>query len=749
MTIINRKKKQFLIHVFLGLLAASFYTSCADRFEKIEKYQRPEWLEGKIYTQISNQENMTIFAQFMSETGYDKIVNKTGTYAAFVPTDSVMKIYLLGKYGTANPDQIDLTVKADLVRYHILPMPWSKDQLQNLSARGWISMTDISNNKPTAFKRKTLLQEPNRTYNIQRFLSGSSPFDIILPDNATSSTKRTVYTNSPKYVPLFFDGFMNAKGLSSSDFSFYFNRPYESGKIYFANSKMIGDELFAENGFVYTIDQVVEPMKNAEQLLEEGSYSTFLQLIHNNSVFTFNQQATLEQEGADQGAVVEDLYNLSYPVLTMNIQDELVSGVSNTVERHNGLLAPTDAAMTEFFNNYLKAWGSNWNSVPKYIQRIIVQAHMAYEPIYKKDISSGFYNSNGDIVDNNDISIEKSKYGSNSTFIGLNKAVVPKFFSSVSAPLFLDPSYSSFFGAYNSVNLLSAMKDPFTDFSLFLIDNTSLSADSSLFVSQMLDGSSQIRGFDRATDKLVNMLGADYKGILTRKLYGQIGIQPILGRAKTEFVETLDGRHIVVQKDTISGGVPSKFGLNGDSSVTVISSEIKKFILTKGHVYKCNGWLQFPTTSTYQRLAGTKFLTLLNKAGLADVANERLKFTDPTERYTILVPSDSALNSIEADKLSVVELKKLLSFHIVKGQLIFTDGRQSKGAYRTLDNQFLHLDPQPDNLVILDKNFNVYYNKLVLSKKSNLLGMYLQNISDGYFLTNAVVHRIDTVIMPY
>lgn len=745
MKIINRKKKQLLTRAILGFLAVSFCTSCVDRFDQLEKYQRPEWLAGKIYTQISDQENMTIFSQFLTDTGYDKIVNKTGTYAAFVPTDSVMKIYLMDKYGTSNPSEIDSSVKANIVKYHILPMPWSKAQLQSLSARGWISMTDISNNEPTAFKRKTLLREPNKTYNVQRFL-GSNPFEIIVPNN--SSTKYTVYNNSPKYVPLFFDGFMNAKGLSTADYSFYFNRPYEAGEIYYANAKMIGDEIFAENGFVYTVDKVVEPLKNAEQILETGKYATFLQLIHNNSVFEYNQSATQAQEGADQGAEVDKLYDLSYPSLDIDIQDEIVSTYTYTVERNNGLLAPTDEAMAVFFNDYLKAWGSNWNAVPKGIQRAVVKAHIAFEPVYKKNITSGFYNYNGDIVDESDISIDNASYGSNTTFIGLKKVIVPKFFSSVSAPLYLDPSYSFFFGSYRETGLLSALKDPAVDYSLFLVDNASLAADSSLLVTELTNGRSEILAFDRGELKNVNMLSSSYRDIFKRKLYGQIGVQPILGQAKREFIETLDGRHIVVQNDTVSGGAPSVYGFNGDSTVTVVFSEITNFTIPKGHVYKSNGWLKFPTTSTYQRLAGTKFLALLNKVKLADTSNSRLIFPDETERYTIFVPSDAALNSIGADNLSLVELKKLLSFHIVKGKLIFTDGRQPKGTYRTLDNQFINLDPQPDNLMILDKNQNVLWNQL-LSPKSNLIGMYLQNSSENYFLSNTVVHRIDTVIMPY
>ncbi len=750
MTITYRKKKQLLSSLILGLLVVSLCISCEDKFEKIDKYQRPDRLQGKIYTLISSQENMSIFSQFMVDVGYDKVLDKTGTYAAFVPTDDVMKTYLMNKYGTSDPAAIDSTVKGDIVKYHIIQMPWSKEQLQSLSSRGWINLDDISNNKPTAYKRRTLLREPNRTYNVQRFLSGSEPFDIIVPDNVPSSTTRTVYTSSQKYVPLFFDGFMNAKGLSSADYSFYFNRPYEAGEVFYANSKMTGDDLFAENGFVYTIDEVAEPLKNAEQLLEDGPYAKFLQLIHNNPVFQFNQKATSAQEGASEGAEVEDLYNLSYSSqFPMNIQDELVGSTTSTVERHNGLLAPTDEAIDKFFNEYLKSWGNSWNSVPKNIQRLFVNAHMATEAVYQKDINSGFYNAVGDIVNNDDFEIENVAYGSNSTFIGLKRAIVPKFFSSVSAPLFLDPAYKSFFGSYTSVNLLSAMKDPATDFSLFIIDDNSLARDSSLFVIELPNGKYQILAYDHQQEKMVNMLGSEFKGIFTRRLYGQIGVQPILGQAKREFIETLDGRHIVVQNDTVSGGVPSDFGFNSGHDTTVVFTEINNFPITNGHVYKSNGWLKFPVTNTYDYLRNTKFLTLLNKVGLASTSNERLTFMDPTERYTIFVPSDAALNSIQVDTLSLDEVKKLVSFHIVKGKLIFTDGRQPQSAYRTLDNQFLHLNPQPDNLLILDKNNNVLYDKLVLSPAANLIGMYSQNISEGYYLSNAVVHKIDTVIIPY
>lgn len=748
MKIINQKKRQILIRTLFGLIAVSFCTSCVDKFEKIEKYQRPDWLEGKIYTQISSEDNnMNIFSKFMEDVGYDKVVDKTGTYAAFVPNDSVMSGYLIEKFGTADPDQIDSVFKSDIVSYHILQMPWSKTQLQTLSSQGWIDLGDISNNKPTAFKRMTLLREPTKTYNVKRLSSNGVPYDIILPNDANTGTKYKVYKETSKFAPLFFDGFMNARQLSGDDYSYYFNRQYENGELFYVNAKVIGDEIFAENGFIYEIDRVVEPLKNVEEILEDGPYGEFLQLIHNNSVFKYNEPATLAQEGADEGARVDSLYDLSYPDLPFSIHDEEINSFENTLESHNGVLAPSDIAMEDFFNEYLSGYGS-WNGVPEFIRQLFLEAHLVENPIYPKDIRDGFYNGNNDIVLEEDLSINEVEFASNGTFIGLDKTVVPKFFTSVSAPLILGNQYSSFFYSYVATGLIYTLKDPDTEYSLFIEDDQSIADDSTIFLS-IEDRGVSIKGYDMAEDKLVPMMGREYRDIFKRRLYGHIGIQPLLGLAKREFIETIDGRHIVVQNDTVSGGVPSEFGFNSGRDTTVVFTEITNFSMTNGKAYQCDGWLKFTNARIFNYFRNTKFLKLLDKLGMANISNEKLPFIDESERYTIFLPSDEALEEIDVDTYSIEEIEKLVSFHIVKGDFIFTDGRQNMGSYRTYDNNFINLDPEPDNLIILDENYDVYYDDLKLSSKSNLMGMTLKNIDEDYYITNAVVHRIDKVIMPY
>lgn len=751
MTIINQKKKQLSALALASLFAVLFCTSCIDKFEKMDKYQKPDRLNGKIFTQISMQENMTIFTQFMKDTGMDVVLDKTGTYSAFVPTDSVLRTYLKEEHNT-DPANAPLELKESIVKYHILQMPWSYDQLQSLSRKGWISMSDPSNNEPTAFKRKTLLTEGNITYKVQRYANASPPYDVIVPNGGNEEF--IVYNETPKYAPLFFDGFMAALDLNSDDYEFYFDRPREATGFYFAGAKMlpldedvpVGEEeyeIFAENGFIYTVDRVVEPLRNAEQILEQDNYSKFLQLVHNSPQFTKNKEATQAQDGAAEGKDVDDLYDLDYSAnFPLDIHSEIVANSTYTVELHGGFMAPTDDAMDKFYQKYFSSYpGSDWNSLPFSIQRIFVKAHMAFEPIYQKDIIKGFYNANGDIVSLDESTIKTKEYGSNCTFIGLNEAVVPEFFATVSKPLFLDREYSSFFGAYYETGLIYSLKDPTKEFSLFLVDNAQLASDSSLFVSESDDGF-EINAWDQSAEKLVSMLSSDYMPTLTRNMYGHIGIQPLLNNgANRQFVETLDGRHIVVENDTVTGGVPSTYGFNGDSAIVVTYTSVDGDY-TNGQVYNCNGWLKFPTTNTYRLLEGTRFLTLLDQVGLVNVGNEDLSFLSENDRYTIFVPSDASLASIE--NLPNDSLKEVLQYHIVREEFVFADGRTGSYSYRTLGGQMIDLNSQPNTIDIMDGYYTVQASKT----KTDLIGTALHEKND-YYYTNAVVHHIDTVLLPY
>jgi len=135
------------------------------------------------------------------------------------------------------------------------------------------------------------------------------------------------------------------------------------------------------------------------------------------------------------GYKVDSLFNINFPQLTFAITNEVThapAGVTGlpadvTVRYQYGLVAPTDAAIDNFVSNYLSVsggWG-NMQLAPYSIKRIIINTQMSNTPIYGTDITNGFLNGEKDVVTMDPTTIIQKQYGSNCSFIGVNKMVIP------------------------------------------------------------------------------------------------------------------------------------------------------------------------------------------------------------------------------------------------------------------------------------------------------------------------------------
>lgn len=760
----------FLFYKVLALAWILLIIVSCNKFDDIEKYQRPDWLVGKIYNQIAATPDLSMFAQCMADVGYDTLVNKTGTYTVFAPVDAAFTTFL-SENGYATIEQIPDKEKEEIVKFHIVQMPWNRDQLQGLSYKGWINLNDLSNNKPFAFKRQTLLKKDNIIYAVRLENDGELIYETIVPEGE-SNDKRIVYSNSRKYAPIYFDDFLAASKLDGNDYTFYFNRNYEAGNIYFAGGKVTGDDIYADNGFIYKIDKVIDPLPNAEEIMDRGfeseSYTEFKNLIYLFSDFDENDEATMAQEGADEGIQVDQLYDLTYPELGFDIHQELTYNPNSssapilTIEYHNGLIAPTNAALTEFVNNVLTGPGKwrDLDAIPANIKKLLVNSHMAKSPIYLKDITNGFFNASGDYIMIDQSSIIQKSFGSNATFIGLNKVITPKAFSSVSAPLYLNPDYQTFLAAIELSGLLPALKQEDINYTLFIVSDASVGRDMSM----------EIRWRDWKKERY-NIMAEDQsydppryvtrtKEDLIYTMYAQIAIEPLVGLARLEFLETLDGRHLVINNDdlTITGGEPSTYGYNGDSIVTVSYNTLIGDYFN-GQVFETNGWPKFPNTNLHSNLSGSKFLDLLIKADMAD--KYFMKFTSDADRHTVFFPSDHALDVAQADTLGGEDLRNFLKQYFIKNEMIFTDGKKPSGVYNTLSRinsgngyqyQQLNLSPGIDEISLLDSNGEMYYKIEEDPGISNIICSG-KKISPGsgltMYFTEAVVHKIDTVLVAY
>lgn len=761
--------RKHLARYILALMAFfMFQYGCKDLHEQ-DKYQRPDWLAGKLYTQLTQQKELSTFAQALELTGYDTILDLSGSFTVFAPSNEAFERFFSEnpRYGDSLSG-VPMNELLDIVKFHIIQNAWSKKQLSMLDIYGWIDPSDPES-EPRAYKRQTLLKEPDRKYWVKTQKEKNT-----IVDSSEANGYKTVYTRSRKYAPIFYDEMFDVFDLTPGDYEFYFERPFESGNIFYAGARLGDEEIFAENGFIYVIDRVVKPFLNGRQILERElpgeTYSVFLELINLFPRFEFNPEETYSQLAARQGRLYDSLFDLSFPELPFDVHEEL-TGPSVTVSDytymyHNALFIPTDLGFQRFLdevvtiNSGYPHW-PDFESMPLEIKQIIINTHFANSPVYRSDIVKGFENADKSVIDIDESMIIRKEYGSNCTFIGLNNAVVPRAFSSISGPVYLRPEYRTYMYALERSKIRSAISDQEADYCFFALPNSALSNDSSLLMEWVDKDLNmyRFRAYDRGEETMVNISRRE----LSKLILNHVGISQPDGSANKEFIENLAGNYIIWDNvsGTVSGAIPSTYGYRGDS---IVQAEPVLFEepVDNGKAYSINTWLRNVRTGMFGTLSGySKFTSLLQKAGLYSPQLYEYTLLTDGEFYTIFAPTDQALEDYGADTMPVDELKKFLRHHFVKRHLIFTDGKKPSQEYETLRvdesstpystyYSTVNIETGPDLLEILDAEGNPYITIPETPGKTNLMvgkDTDLSTASDLDYITIAVVHEIDTVLV--
>jgi uncharacterized surface protein with fasciclin (FAS1) repeats len=746
------------------LILSVIISGCQKDILDQEKYQPGSWLKGKIFTQLQTQEDLSVFIECLQRTGYDTILNTSGSYSVFSPTDSAFGVFFRDhpEYNSLS-DISDEDLEA-LVQYQVINDAWSIQQFKSLDIYGWIDPTDELS-KPRAFKHQTILRADNIPYPAKR--SGNK-YRIVKPQEAVTTLK--AFTQSNKFCPVFFEEYFDVYRLSFSDYEFYFNRVFESGNLYYSNARF-NQEIPAENGFIYKTDRVILPLPNGGEILKEGygdyTYQEFLSLIHQFSEFSINMDATYEQPGAKEGLDVDTLYNLSFPDLVFSIHNELTGNVSNplfTYRDQHGLLAPTDEAFEEFIGDYISpGWGS-FEAMPIEIKKIIVNAYMSRGPVYSSDISKGFINGNQDSVIISPERIIQKSFGSNCTFLGLDAPVIPRAFISICRPLYLTRQYTTMLYAVEATKVLSALKRPNEDYAFYLPSDLGIGMAGDSSLTRIVDDPDLNRYHFEEYDKGFQAWKKMSLNDLQKKILNQIAVRQPNGIANKEFIRNLGGNYIIVNNEQgyVSGSSTTTFGVGGeqiDLQPVLYGKETDN-----GEVYTVSSFFNFSLGVSYYSLFISRYLefyNLLRQAGLFDPSYYTFPFLTDGEYYTVFIPSSQALADYRVDTLSQGELREFLKYHFVREHLIFTDGNNPDGNYPTtrVDESSttyktryseLNMRMKPDVIEILDKDGNVYTEIHENGNRTNQMITFdpnKQSDSKWDYITTGIVHEIDKVLV--
>lgn len=732
---------------------------CTDIYE-MEKYNRPSWLAGKLYTQVAAEEDLTRFAECLRLTGYDTILDVSGSFTVFAPSDEAMDHFLAtNQYSSVS--EIPGEELKKIVKFHIIQNPWSLLQLQSLNLDGWVDPFD-ENSRPNAYKRQTLLKNPDEKYWV-KYNNGKN---IIVTDSLKANDYRRVFTESRKYVPIFFDDFFEIYGLAPEDYTFYFDRPYEPGNVYYAEAKVTRPEIFAENGFIHVVDRVVKPMLNAMEMLERDlpgeSYKFFFDLVCQYPVFRKNKEETNKQAGARFGRPYDTLYNLSFPELAFDLHEEITVPRGFPAELyyftyvlHNGMFIPTDNAFQVFLDEVFtnKSGYPHWpdfESAPKPIIRLIVNSHFTNQPVYPDD-DGGFHDGQGNRVSLDESDIIRKEFGSNCTFLGIDKYIVPRVFTGVTGPVYLRPEFSTFMYAMELTGLGNELAGRSREHSFFPVPDQVLANDSSLLIEWVDRESNEytFKCFNRSTEMLINVSHRTLK----QRIENQIGYSLPNGSANKEFIRTMDGNFIIWNNsnNTVQGTAPNTFGYNGSVPVSYLP-ELLEEPSDNGKTWRVGSWFRNVSSSMYTTLIRyPEFMDLLEKAGLYDPLLYEFPFLERWGTYTIFIPSAQALSVYRADTLTRDELSDFLLYHFVNNRMIFTDNKGGWYDYETLREDetstpfttrysTVNIRPGRDLIEILDSTENPYVSIPEAEGTTNIMISY-------YDWITSVAHEIDTVLI--
>lgn len=742
------------------------FSGCRDELY-FDKYERPEWLAGKVYSQVKDQPDLSVFALCLERTGYDTIIDRSGCYTVFAPTDEAMNRWFQeNQYASIEDVPVNLLVK--LVSFHLIQNPWSKIQLRTVDVYGWIDTLDETNNQPKGFKRETLLTDEGRYYPVA--------FDrdrAVIVGESESDLLRKVDPDSRKFAPFFYSEYFDAYDLSAGDYEFYFERSFTGGEdLYFSNTKIISDEIKAENGFVYKIDQVADPLDNAYQILEKGSenvaYSKFLELVNYFPEFDYNEQKTNEQPGAELGLEVDSLFDLTYPELAFDISNEKTHPPSGTfglpenvsIRYHHGMVAPTNEALDQLINTYINVpggWGTLERS-PANIKRIIANTHMSVSAIYPSDFERGIYNGEDDLIRIEMEDVVHKEFGSNCTFIGVREPLVPNAFNSVAGPVYLQPGFSTCMYAIEESGLLPALKRRNKNYRLFVETDLNLRNDSSLMYDPIREVFSlfMIQGLEVRKYRLS-------KNDLRLLMLNHIAIDQPRGMASREFVPNLAGNYIIFDNETgeVSGTDITTVGYRGAESAPNFPRLISNGA-DNGETYEIDNWFSFKAATLYTQIQGSypTFFNLLKKAGLVQERLYRFTFISDNEFYTVFIPSDEAIDASNLNSLSGEALRDALFLHFIQGHIIFTDGNKDPGYYETLrsegspsqyasDYTQINIETGIDMIKIKSMDGSDF-TEISESEIANILtGITVVGDDPQVFsniFNNAVIHEIDRVL---
>lgn len=274
----NFQRKKMCRRLLLGgslLVAGLGIYSCSDTYDLGEK--QPSGLNN-IYGYMKEQGNYSNYLQLIEDLGQAEILSKTGSKTMFIADDDAFaKFYASNSWGVKSYGELSLAQKKLLLNSSMIDNPYSTSMLSSAESQG-------SSGRPV--KGEVCRRSSSQSLFDSVTVVTAATADAILPDNASFNDVRAnhdsivLFTDASNAAPMvhFTGKFVGVNKLENADIDFLYNQRgtgnFKTDDVYVNNSKVINSNIFCKNGFIHQVDNVIMPLDNMAELIRKNPQAT-------------------------------------------------------------------------------------------------------------------------------------------------------------------------------------------------------------------------------------------------------------------------------------------------------------------------------------------------------------------------------------------------------------------------------------------------------------------------------------------
>ena len=653
------KRSSLLAGVALALCAG--VTSCKDDdLASDDHYKVPDWLKGNAYEVLQKDGNHSIFLRAIDLSDYREIVAGKSILTVIAPSDDAFRQYLSEK-GYSSIDELnsqDHTFLNKLVGYHLMYYAFDWNKMVNFRPMEGDGATESSSSVFAGYWYKHRTHACDPIEDRMAVVGGGDPINI------------KVY-HYDLYIPVLSNKLFETRGIDAAyNYNYFFpnskwGTPTAAGIFNIANASVEGGAIVTDNGYLYNVDQVVEPLNTLyNEMALNPKYSKFLSIYDSYSQYELASDEVRSSLGYDVYLHGHgDLPNIAWEWPSSSYL------AVSMLERYGyNIFAPSNTAIDEFFHNF---WTSEtgYTSVedldPLILQYFVMQSFGADidiafpEEIKRGDVKTAY----GTIIDIDPEQVTDRKLCANGVFYGMDHMDMPAIFSSVAGPAFKDTDFKWYLYALDASSTMLPLASRNADFVTLIPNNDQLAnCDPAIQLASTVTGN-ELQQYSDEAGAFIRMSSSALKNITDIHVAQNVkelkttGTQVVVTNAPYNYWYVRDGRI------TTNALFNQQLALenNGDPFVDFHP------ILNDGHAWDNGSSYSYDSQNIFEQASGDglghflsvgndknykyyMFAQLLSKAGLISGGALDVSIAPAGCRFILFAPTNEAITQALAAK---------------------------------------------------------------------------------------------------